>query len=223
MSSIDHLLPALSLSLRVSVVATALVALVGVPLAHAMARRKFAGKSFAEAIIVVPLVLPPTVVGYLLLVLVGARSPVGQFVRDVLGVSLVFHWHGAVLASAVVALPLLYLPARSAFAAVDREMEDVARLMGASPLQVFWHVSLPLAGRGIASGLLLAFARALGEFGATVMVMGDLAGNQTLPIGIYNDYVAGELGRAAPGVIALSTVSFGVILLYNRSTLGKQD
>src|SRR5439155_5803480 len=166
-----HLLAPLLLSLRVAIVATVLVALIGVPLAYVMARRAFAGRSVVEAVLIVPLILPPTVVGYFILMALGRRSPIGMLLERWFGYSVLFHWHGAVIASAVVALPLLYLPARAAFMNLERELEDIARLMGAGPIGVFWHVSLPLARRGIASGLLLAFARALGEFGATVMVM----------------------------------------------------
>ena len=219
----SNLWPPLLLSLKVALVATVVVIVVGVPLAYAMARRPFAGKSILEAILVVPLVLPPTVVGYLILVAVGARSAIGRVLENAFGYSLLFNWHGATLASAIVALPLLYLPTKAGFAGVDREMEDVARLMGANRLQVFWHVALPLARRGIASGLMLCFARALGEFGATIMVMGDLPGRQTLPISIYNDYVSGDLARAWPGVLALTAISLGVIFFYNRSVLGRRD
>lgn len=218
-----ELWPATLLSLRVTVVATLLVALIGIPLAFAMARHPFRGQSLAEAIFIVPLVLPPTVVGYFILVTLGARGPIGSLLQRTLGYSVLFNWHGAVIASAVVALPLLYLPAKAAFAVVSRDLEDTARLAGASPARMFWHVSLPLARRGIASGLMLAFARALGEFGATMMVLGDLPGRRTLPISIYDDYVSGQLMRAAPGVAALTGVSLLVILLYNRSPLGRRD
>ena len=211
------------LSLQIALAATAVVAMIGIPLAFFMGRRRFAGKSLLDALIVVPLVLPPTVVGYLILVAAGSRSPLGGLLRRWFDYSIVFHWHGAVAAAVVVALPLLYLPAKSAFANVDRDLEDLARLLGATWLQQFWHVSLPLARRGIASGLLLAFARALGEFGATVMVFGDLAGRQTLPIAIYNDYVAGDLPRAWPGVIALTAISLVVIVFYNRTLLRRRD
>jgi molybdate transport system permease protein len=211
------------LSLQVALVATVMVAMIGVPLAFLMARRRFTGKSVFDALIVVPLVLPPTVVGYFILLALGARSPLGALLRRTFDYSVLFNWHGAVIAAVVVALPLLYLPAKSAFANVDRELEDLARLLGATPVQQFWHVSLPLARRGIASGLLLAFARALGEFGATVMVLGDLEGRQTLPIAIYNDYLAGDLARAAPGVAALTVISLGVVFFYNRSVLGQRE
>jgi molybdate transport system permease protein len=223
MLNLPHLVGPLLLSLRVAVVATVLVALIGVPLAYVMARRAFAGRSVVEAVLIVPLILPPTVVGYFILMLLGRRGPIGVWLDRWFGYSVLFNWHGAVIASAVVALPLLYLPARAAFMNLERELEDIARLMGASPLGVFWHVSLPMARRGIASGLLLAFARALGEFGATVMVMGDLAGRQTMPIAIYNDYVSGDLAAAAPAVVALTVVSLLVIVVYNRSVFGRRD
>ena len=218
-----RLWPPLMLSLKVALAATVVVVVVAIPLAYAMARRTFVGKSVVEALLIVPLVLPPTVVGYLILVAVGARSAVGRVLENGLGYSLLFNWHGAALASAIVALPLLYLPTKAAFAGVERDMEEIARLMGANRLQVFWHVALPLARRGIASGLLLCFARALGEFGATIMVMGDLPGRQTLPIAIYNDYVSGDLARAWPGVIALTAISLAVIFVYNRSVLARRE
>jgi molybdate transport system permease protein len=207
----------LLLSLRVALVATAVGTLIAVPLAFIMARRRGTGRSVFEAALIVPLVLPPTVVGYLILIVAGAASPIGGAVHRSIGYSILFNWHGAVVAAALVSLPLLYLPSKAAFASVDREMEDVARVMGANLLQTFWHVSLPIARRGIASGMLLAFARALGEFGATVMVLGDRPHRRTLPISIYNDYVSGDLGHAAPAVITLSAISLAVVLLYNRS------
>jgi molybdate transport system permease protein len=207
----------LLLSLKVALVATLGVALIGIPLAFFMGRRRFAGKSVVDALLVVPLVLPPTVVGYLILIVLGTRGPVGRVLDAWFGYRVILTWHGAVIAALVVALPLLYLPAKSAFASVDRELEDLARLFGANALQQFWHVSLPLARRGIASGLLLAFARALGEFGATVMVLGDIEGQRTLPISIYTDYATGELRDAAPAVLLLSAVSLVMVIAYNRS------
>jgi molybdate transport system permease protein len=215
--------PPLWLSIQVAAVATIVVALVAVPLAFVMARRHFRGQSLIEALLVVPLVLPPTVVGYYLIVVLGARGPIGSLLQSLLDYSVMFHWHGAVIAAATISFPLLYLPAKAAFASVEREMEDTARLMGASPLQAFWHVSLPLARRGIGGGLLLAFARALGEFGATMMVLGNFAGRQTLPISIYDDYIAGDLWRAVPGIVALTGISLVVILIYNRSPLARRD
>jgi len=213
----SRLWPSMLLSLQVAIVSTLLVALIGIPLSYVMGRRKFRGKSIFEALLIVPLVLPPTVVGYLILTTLGTHGWLGKWLDQVFGYSILFNWHGAVVASTIVSLPLLYLPARAAFASIDRDMEDLSRLMGANAIQTFWHVSLPLARRGIASGLLLAFARGLGEFGATVMVMGDVQSRQTLPIYIYDDWVSGELGRAAPAVLMLSVISLALVLLYNRT------
>jgi molybdate transport system permease protein len=213
----------LLLSLRVAISATVLCALIGTPLAFAMSRVRFGGKSVVEALITVPLILPPTVVGYLVLVAAGAQSPLGAWLRETLGVSIVFSATGAIVASTIVALPLLYMPARAAFVSVDRELEDASRLMGANLLQMFWHVSLPLARRGITSGLLLSFARALGEFGATVMIFGTGPGPRPLPISIYLDYETGQMAHASAAVLMLTAASMLVILIYNRSTLSRQD
>jgi len=211
-------------SLLVAAVATALVALVAIPLAFAMARWRVPGRTVLETLLTVPLVLPPTVVGYFILIAAGRRSGLGRWLAETFdGYTIVFNWHGAVIASATVAMPMLYMPAKAAFAGVDRELEDASRLLGANLLQQFWHVSLPLARRGVYSGLLLAYARALGEFGATVMVLGDQERFRTLPISIYTDYVAGDLGHATAAVAALTAISFAIILLYNRSPLDKRD
>lgn len=215
----NDLWPALALSLRIAAVATGLVTLLGVPIAYAFARRRFVGRSLIEGLILMPMVLPPTVVGYLILMAFGAR---GWFSAWTFGYSIVFRFEGAVLAAAVVALPMLYLPAKAGFASVDRELEENARLMGANRLQLFWHVSVPLAIRGLASGVVLAFARALGEFGATIMVFGWQPGRLTLPISIYADYEQGELSDATPAVLALTAASLGLVMLYNSSAAGKQ-
>lgn len=217
----SRLWPPMLLSMKVAIVATILVALIGIPLSYFMGRRKFRGKSVIDALLTLPLVLPPTVVGYFLLVIFGSHGLFGWPLKSAFDYSILFHWHGAVIASTIVSLPLLYLPARAAFASVDQEMEDLSRLMGATSLQTFWHVSLPLARRGIASGLLLAFARGLGEFGATTMVLGSFQQQETLPIAIYNDWLGGELRQAAPAVVALSVISFAVVLMYNRTLRAK--
>lgn len=212
----------LLLSLRIASAATVLAAVVGVPLAFVMARRKFFGKTAVEALLTLPLVLPPTVVGYLLIITFGKQGWIGAWLDRWFGYTIVFRFEGAVLAAAVVALPLLYMPSKAAFASIERELEDVARMFGATWLQMFWHVSLPLARRGIGSGMLLAFARALGEFGATMMVFGFLPRRQTLPISIYLAYEQGQLATSAAAVIALTLVSAAVIIIYNRS-LGRGE
>jgi molybdate transport system permease protein len=213
----------LFLSLRIALAATALTALLAIPLAFFFSRRTFRGKSTLEALLTLPLVLPPTVVGYLLIMTFGARGWIGTWFHEWLGYSLVFRFEGAVLASAVVAFPLLYMPAKAAFASVEREFEDNARVLGATALQLFWHVSLPMARRGIFSGIILAFARALGEFGATVMVFGWQPHKVTLSMMVYSEYEQGNPARAAGAVIALTALSLALIAAYNRSTLGKQE
>jgi molybdate transport system permease protein len=209
----SELWPALLLSLRIAAAATGLAFVVAVPLAYWVARRDFPGKTLLEAVITVPLILPPTVVGYLLLIALGRSGWLGEW----FGYSIAFRFEGAVLASALVALPMLYMPAKAAFAGIDRDLVDTAVVMGATRLQLFRHVSLPLARRGIAAGLLLAFARALGEFGATVMVFGQIEGRLTLPVLIYSEYAAGESVLAVPAVLLLSGMSLGVIWAYNRA------
>lgn len=197
--------------------------LIALSLAYLNSRSSYPGKSLLESLIVVPLVLPPTVVGYLIIAAMGARGWIGQFIHQWWSYSIMFRIEGAVVAATVVALPLLYLPSRAAFAAIEREMEDIARLMGASRLQLFWHVALPMARRGLISGVMLAFARALGEFGATVMVFGIRMNHTTLPISIYIDYEHGEMSSAAPAVLLLCALSLGITFFYNRSALSRQD
>jgi molybdate transport system permease protein len=209
--------PALSLSLRIALAATLLTAVLAIPLAFFMARRRFPGQSLLEALITVPLVLPPTVVGYLLILLLGSRGLLGQHLRRAFDYTFLFTFEAATLAAATVSLPLLYMPAKAAFASIDRDLEDIATLSGASRLQIFLRISIPLARRGLFAGLLLAFARSLGEFGATVMVFGQFDDRLTLPILIYSDYLAGESSRALPAVGLLCALSLFVILAYNRS------
>jgi len=211
----SDLWPPLGFSLLIAGAATVLVGIVGIILAYISAGHRFRGKSLLEALLTMPLVLPPTVVGYFLIVLFGRHGIIP-------GYSIIFRPEGGILAAAVVSLPLLYLPAKAAFTAVDPDLESTARLMGASALQVFWHVSLPLALPGIAGGLLLAFARAIGEFGATTMVMGSQDNLQTLPIFIYNQSTSGELKHATGAVWLLSILSLLIILIYNRSPLTRR-
>jgi molybdate transport system permease protein len=208
----------LELSLRIALCATALAVLVAVPLAYAAARRRLPGRAVVEVLVLLPLVLPPTVVGYLIIQVLGARGLVGRWLHEATDYSILFRFEGAVLAAGVVALPLIYLPAKAGFAGVEREFEDMARLFGAGRWQVFAHVALPLARRAIVSGIVLGFARALGEFGATVMVFGWQPGRLTLPVSIYALYEQGEMSRALPAVTALTIASLGLVLAYNALT-----
>jgi molybdate transport system permease protein len=202
----------LAQSLRISFLATLGAAVVAIPLAYMLARRRFPGQSLIEALLILPLVLPPTVVGYFLLVLLGHHG----WISAPLHFSIIWKWYGAAVAAGVVAFPLLLMPTRAAFAGVDRELEDVSRLMGANRLQVFWHISLPLASRGIAAGVLLAFARAMGEFGATVMVLGIQESTRTLPIFVFEQYYSFDSTGLGAAVLTLSMVTLVIILIYNR-------
>ncbi|MBV8780706.1 MAG: molybdate ABC transporter permease subunit, partial [Phycisphaerae bacterium] len=201
--------------------ATVLTALMGVPLAWFLARTEFRGKSIVDSLLTVPIILPPTVVGYLLILLLGVQSPIGVVLNSRFGFRMLFTEGAAVLAAVVVAFPLLLIPARAAFADIERELEDMARLMGAGPLRLFWHVSLPLARRGIAGGLLLAFARSLGEFGATVMVFGVT--RKTLPILIWYENESSSLSAAAPAVCVLLVVSLSVIFIFHRAGFARRE
>lgn len=191
----------LLLSLQVTAVATALMLAVGLPLALLLARRRFRGAMLVEALVNLPLVLPPTVVGYYLLLALGRGSPI----VELFGWRVLFTWVAAAIASAVVGLPLLVQSARAALAGVDPTLENAARTLGLSEPAVLWRVTLPLARRGILAGLVLAATRALGEFGATLMVAGNIPGRtQTLPLAIY-DAVQNRDYAAANGMVLLMT------------------
>lgn len=207
------------LSLRVAFVATLLVVFAGVSIGWALASRSFRGREALDALVTLPLVLPPTVLGYYLLVLLGRSSPVGLLYETLTGSSLVFTWQGAVVAAAVGALPLVVKTARASFASVDRELEDAARTLGKSEWEVFRRVTLPLASRGIVAAAMLAFARALGDFGATLMVAGNIPGRtQTAAVAIYDAAQSGRDSLALALVSVLSAVAFVILYTTNRLT-----
>lgn len=214
------------LSIRVATLATLLIVVAGLPLAYVLARWRFPGRSLLAGVLVLPMVLPPTVLGYLLLLALGRRAPVGQWLEQTLGVTVVFHWSGAVIASAVAAFPLFLLPARSAFEGVDPALEDVARLLGRRERSVFLAVTLPLAWRGLAAGAVLAFVRALGDFGATLMVAGDIPGlTRTAALAIYDavqrDDSATAL-RLTTWISALSILALWVVQRHQGSVGGRR-
>lgn len=208
------------LSLWIAGAATICVLLTAIPLAHFMSRRRFSGQSVLDTLLTLPLVLPPTVVGYAIIVLFGAQGLLGRWLRGWFDYSPLFRIEGAVLAAAVVSFPLLYLPTKSAFRAVDIELHELASLLGATGWRRFWHVSLPCAAHGIYSGAALCFARALGEFGATVMVFGWRPGRVTMPIAVYSSYEQGDLAGAWPIVLALVAMCFGLMIWINRGWRG---
>lgn len=207
------------LSLRVAAIATAVSLVMGLAVAWLLARRRFWGREALDSLVTLPLVLPPTVLGYYLLQVLGRRAPLGHWLESTLGITVVFHWSGAVIASAVAAFPLFLLPARGAFEAVDPALEDVARLLGRGEPSVFLAVTLPLAWRGLAAGIVLAFARALGDFGATLMVAGNIPGlTQTASLAIYDAIVLGnDAGRAGRLTLLISAVSIGALLVVQRT------
>ncbi|HEX4235167.1 MAG TPA: molybdate ABC transporter permease subunit [Caldimonas sp.] len=208
---------ALGLSLKVALWATAIDLVLGVAVGFALARLRFPGRELVDAILLLPMVLPPTVLGYYLLVVVGRRSPLGAWLENDLGIRLIFTWQGAVIASAVVAFPFVCKSARAAFENVDVQFEQAARVLGLASAAVFFRVTLPLAWRGIFAGVLLAFARAFGEFGATLMVAGSIPGKtQTLSIAVYEAVQAGQDGLANLLVLLTSTTCIVVLLLAGR-------
>lgn len=177
---------ALLLSAKVALCCTLLIAVPGVALAWLLARKNFPGKSLLDSLVHMPLVLPPVVPGFLLLLLLGSQGVIGKWLHQTLGISIAFTWVGAVVASAVMALPLMVRSARLAISQVDRGLETAARTLGARPWRVFCTVTLPLSMPGILTGLILAFSRSLGEFGATITFVGNIEGEtRTLPLAIY--------------------------------------
>jgi len=213
---------ALALTLKVALWATALNLLLGVGIGYAMARWRFAGREVLDAVFTLPMVMPPTVLGYYLLVLIGSQGPIGAWLLKYAGIRLIFTWQGAVIAAMVVSFPLVFKGARAAFETVDAQLEDAARTLGIHEIAVFFRVSLPLAWRGILAGLLLSFARALGEFGATLMVAGSIPGRtQTLSIAVYEAVQAGQDDVANFLVVLTSITCIAVLLAAGRLVPGR--
>jgi len=203
----------LLLSLQVAAVATTVVLVVGLGLALLLARRRFPGQTVVDTLINLPLVLPPSVLGFYLLFVLGRGSPL----REWFGVDILFTWLAAVVASATVALPLMVRTSKAAIESVDPNLERAARTLGAPEWRVILEITLPLAARGIIAGLVLAFARALGEFGATLMVAGNIPGRtQTVPLAIYSLVESNRLGEANSLVLLMTGIAFGILWGVNR-------
>ncbi|MGZ8293396.1 MAG: molybdate ABC transporter permease subunit [Telluria sp.] len=209
--------PALWLSLKVAAWATAIDLVAGVAVGYALARLRFRGRDLLDSLLTLPMVMPPTVLGYYLLVVVGRNGVVGAWLYEHFGINLIFTWQGAVIAASIVAFPLVFKPARAAFEAVDSQLEQAARVLGVSEMGVLFRITLPLAARGILAGVLLAFARALGEFGATLMVAGSIPGKtQTLSIAVYEAVQAGQDDVANVLVLVTSVLCISVLLAAGR-------
>ena len=211
------MLTPLWLTLKVALLATLLAGVAGIGLGWWMAQRRFPGHALADAVLMLPMVLPPTVLGYYLIVVVGRNGVLGRYLDQWFGINLMFTWQGAVIAASIVSLPLIYKAARAAFEDADPRMALAARTLGAGELEIFLRISLPLAGRGVAAGLMLAFARAMGEFGATLMIAGNLPGKtQTLSIAVYDAVQAGNDAQALWLTLLISAVCMFVLVVSSR-------
>jgi molybdate transport system permease protein len=207
----------LQLTLRVASLATLFALVFGVLLAWVIHRFRFPGRDGLDAVLTLPMVLPPTVLGYYLLVVIGRNGMIGRWLEESFGITLMFTWQGAVIASAVVAFPLVFKSARAALENVGQKYENAARTLGCGEWQVFLRVSLPLAVRGIVAGTMLAFARAMGEFGATLMIAGNLPGRtQTLSLAVYSAVQAGNDSLANQLVLVISVVCVAILWAANR-------
>ena len=213
---------AVLLSLKIAGIATLINLFLGVIVGYLLARTRFPGRDLLDTLLTLPMVMPPTVLGYYLLVLMGRRSWLGAWLQDQFGFSFIFTWQGAVVAASIVAFPLVFKPARAAFEAVDAQLEQAARVLGISETAIFFRVTLPLAWRGVLAGVLLGFARALGEFGATLMVAGSIPGKtQTLSIAIYEAVQAGNDEAANTLVVVTSVLCIVILLLASQLAPGR--
>ena len=212
----------LLLTLKVSLFATLFSVTLGLWIAWLLARKQFRGKNLLDALLMQPLVIPPTVLGYYLLVLFGRHGPIGAVLEQTLGLTLVFTWRGAVLAATVASMPLFIKPARAAMESVEPRLEHAARLLGKSEWTVLRTVTLPLAWRGILAGGVMAFARAVGDFGTTLMVAGNIPGKtQTVSIAIYDAVQSGSEGDANALVLIVTVFSVAVMWFVSRVTAGR--
>jgi molybdate transport system permease protein len=204
------------LSLKVASVATVFSFLLGNLFAYIINKKNVPGKNIWETALILPMVLPPSVVGYLLLILFGKRGPIGAFLLTHFGVQVIFTWVGAVIAACVVSLPLMYQNVKAAFVSTDPIYEQAAMTLGSSEWRIFRTVTFPLAWPGVISGVVLSFARALGEFGATLMIAGNIPGKtQTIPTAIYFAVESGKTETANGLVLIMTVFSFALILGLN--------
>ena len=213
---------ALVLSLKVAFWATIINLIIGVGSGYILARKNIWGKELIDTVLTLPMVMPPTVLGYYLLVLIGKNGFIGQWLEQYFNINLIFTWQGAVIAATIVSFPLVFKPARAAFESLDSQLEQAARVLGISNAGVFLRITLPLAWRGILAGVLLAFARSLGEFGATLMVAGSIPGQtQTLSIAVYEAVQSGDDHLANMLVLIISVVCIVLLLIISKLLSGK--
>ena len=209
------------LSLRVAVISTVMAVVIGIAIAYLLANRSFRGRDVLDAAVSLPLVLPPTVLGYYLLVVIGRTSPFGRLYEALFGAPLVFSWQAAVVAALIHSTPLLIKSARAAFEMVDHSYERAARNLGASDWRVFWRITLPLARRAIIAACTLAFARSLGDFGVTIMIAGNIPGRtQTVAVAIYDAVEGGNGALARTLVLVISVLALVILTIANRVGTG---
>ncbi|MBE4907552.1 molybdate ABC transporter permease subunit [Bacillus luteolus] len=204
------------LSLQIASFSLLVVLILGVLIARLMANRTFKGKSIVDTLLLLPLVLPPSVVGFLLIVIFGKNSYIGQFIEWLFNQPIIFTWWAAVIAAIVVSFPLMYQSVLIGFESIDKDIEDASRIDGASEWNVFLQITVPLASKAIITGGILSFARALGEFGATLMFAGNIPGKtQTIPTAIYVAMDSGNMGLAWTLVIIILSISFLMLISIN--------
>ncbi len=207
----------LVLSFWVSALATSIIAVFGTLIAYVLARKRFFGRTMLDAFTTLPMILPPTVTGYYLIILLGKNGIIGNYIYKLTGWSVMFTWQAAVIAATVVAIPIMIKSAKAAIESVNIEYEKAAFTLGKTEIETFFLVTLPLAKKGLIAGLVLSFARALGEFGATIMVAGNIPGRtSTMPLAIYSAFQSGEDQLATTLVIILTIVSIAVIFITTR-------
>lgn len=212
----------LFLSLKVALIATIIIAVIGISTAYILARKNFRGRTVLDSLITLPMILPPTVTGFYLIVLLGKKGIIGKYIFELTGWSIIFTWQAAVIAATVVSIPIMIKSARSAIESVDIDLEKAAYTLGKSEFQTFFLVTLPLAKNGLIGGLILSFARALGEFGATIMVAGNIPGKtSTMPLAIYGAVQTGDDSLATMLVIVLTLISISVI--YITTKISRKD
>ncbi len=209
---------ALTLSVKVATFCTLLICIPAIAIAWLLAKKAFKGKSLLDGLVHIPLILPPVVPGFLLLILLGNQGLIGKWLHETFGITIAFTWMGAVIASAVMAFPLMVRSTRQAISQVDSKLEIAAQSLGASPLKVFFSVTLPLAIPGVITGLILAFSRSLGEFGATITFVGNIEGEtRTLPLAIYSFTQTPNGDLAAMRLVLLSVlIALAAIVLSNH-------
>ena len=203
------------ISLKTAFLATIITSIIGIFLSYKMANYKGRGRGFIDGIFTLPIILPPTVIGFFLLLLCGKNGLVGKFFMN-FNKNIIFSWSATVIAATVVAFPMMYRTCRSAFEQIDKNMISAARTLGLSETKIFLKIVIPLAWPGIIGGLVLSFARALGEFGATLMIAGNIPGRtQTMPVAIFFAVESGDMNKAMLWVLIIISISFIMIFLLN--------